>query len=72
MRRSFAWKSQARAAVAEDNLQREALTATIRVESTYGKGKHKNMKPKGDIGWFNFAAAVPQLTYREQYGLMCH
>ena len=45
MRRSFAWKSQARAAVAEDNLQREAFTATIRVESTYGKGKHKNMKP---------------------------
>lgn len=35
MRRSLAWKSQARAAVADDSLQREALTATIRVESTF-------------------------------------
>lgn len=34
MSSSLAWKSQARAAVAEDSLQRDALTATIRVDST--------------------------------------
>lgn len=35
MRSSLAWKSHARAAVAEDSLHREAFTATIRVERTF-------------------------------------